>query len=106
MDSFLNFKGKSEQNKKEYLRKMQAEKEQLKRNKEQGGSASIIQKYLRGCHARLTYRKSLETDLNKNLAQLDKLAQVLLAQKQQTLRLPLDKLIILINELRLIKKLK
>ena len=42
MDSFLNFKGKSKQNKNEYLRKMQAEKEQLKRNKEQGGSASII----------------------------------------------------------------
>ena len=106
MDKFLDLKGNSQGQKKEYLQKLAAEKDKLKRNKEHGQTASILQKYLRGCHARITYRKTLETDLNKNLTGMDKLAQVLLAQKKQTLRLPLDKVIFLINTLRMIKRLR
>lgn len=78
----------------------------MKQKKEQGSTANILQKYLRGCHVRMTYRKKLEGELTKNLGDLDKLAQVLLAQKQQTLRLPLDKVILLIDTLRMITRLR
>ena len=42
----------------------------------------------------------------KNLCDMDKLAGILLFQKKQTLRLPIDKLIFLISILRQIELLK
>lgn len=48
----------------------------------------------------------LETELKKNLSNLDTLAQAMLAKNNQTLRLPLDKVIYLINCLRMIKRLR
>lgn len=42
MDRFFDLKGKEKGQKKEFLQKMQADKEQLKKNKVQGQTASFL----------------------------------------------------------------
>ena len=42
MDKFFSSKGNSQGQKKEFLQKLQADKEQLKKNKEQGHHACIL----------------------------------------------------------------
>ena len=66
----------------------------------------MLQRILRGCKARVDYRKQLEAELAKNLSDLDKLGQILFAKKNEVLKLPLNKVLFLVDNLKMIIKLR
>ena len=66
----------------------------------------MLQRILRGCKARIDYRKQLEAELAKNLSDLDKLGQILFAKKNEVLKLPLNKVLFLVDNLKMIIKLR
>ena len=78
----------------------------MQKDKVKGQKAVFLQRLLRGCKARVDYRKQLEEELNKNLAGLDQLSQIMFAKKNEVLRLPLNKVLQLVDNLKMIIKLR
>ena len=66
----------------------------------------VLQRILRGTKARIDYRKQLEAELTKNLSDLDKLSQVYFAKKNEVLKLPLNKVLFLVDNLKMITRLR
>lgn len=91
--------------KKEFLEKIQQEKAKAAEFKTKFQYAQTIQKYMRGIGARLTVRKNVTTELSKNLSGLEQLSQILISQKQVTLRIPLAKVMLLLDQLAFSERL-
>ena len=85
---------------------MKQEKEKLQRDKVQGQGANVLQRILRGTKVRIDYRKQLEAELDKNLSDLDKLSQVYFQKKNEVLKLPLHKVLFLVDNLKVIMNLR
>jgi len=61
---------------------------------------------MRGALDRGRLRKEKQAELSKNLSALEKFSQMYLAQKNDLLRLPLPKVIVLVNQLLLLYRLR
>ena len=55
---------------------------------------------------RIDFRKQLEAELDKNLSDLDKLSVVYFQKKNEVLKLPLHKVLYLVDNLKLIMSLR
>jgi hypothetical protein len=77
MDRFVAT-GKQD-NKKVYIESMQEQKRKLEHEKLAAKSAELVIRYLQGCSARTRLRRQVESELQTNLTNLDKLAAIFYA---------------------------
>ena len=102
---FSNLKT-TQHNPKKAVEKYKEEKQQIIVNKQKEQKAFVIQKYLQGYKSRMNLRKQYQTELTKNLTDLDKLSQLLLMTKNQTFYLPIKNMLVLIRTFNLLNRLR